>query len=224
MRDLLIFGAGYPDIVDLVDAINAEKKTWNIIGFLDDDRKKHGAQFDTYEILGDSSVIQRYPRAAIVNNVASSTYARYVTTQKIMEYTSNFATLIHPGVSIKRYVNIGVNVTINEGTIIGSHVTIGDHCVTRSICLIAHECILHDYVYIASGVRLAGRVVLKEAAYCGVGAVVRPNAIIGKASLVGAGAVVVEDVQDCVVVAGNPAKAIKQNKEWLEHAALNRGG
>lgn len=224
MHDLLIFGAGYPDIVDLVNAVNAEKKTWNIIGFLDDDEKKHNTQFEGYEILGDSSILQKYPGAAVVNNVASSTYARYVTTQKILQYTSDFATLLHPSVNVKRHVKIGVNVTINEETVIGSHVVIKDHCVCRSICLIAHESTLQEYAYVASGVSLAGRVVLKRGAYCGVGSVVRPNVIIGEACLIGAGAVVVEDVPDYAIVAGNPAKLIKQNEEWLVHTPQNRGG
>ena len=33
---LVIYGASYPEIVKLVDAINCEKKSWDIVGFLDD--------------------------------------------------------------------------------------------------------------------------------------------------------------------------------------------
>ena len=57
-----------------------------------------------------------------------------------------------------------------------------------------------------------GCVSIGDFAFIGAGATVLPNLKIGKNSIIGAGAVVTKDVPDNVVVYGNPAKFIRENK------------
>ena len=53
-------------------------------------------------------------------------------------------------------------------------------------------------------------VVLKRNCWIGAGAVILPGVTVGENSIVGAGSVVTKDVPDNTVVAGNPAKFVKQ--------------
>ena len=55
-----------------------------------------------------------------------------------------------------------------------------------------------------------GKVTIKENAWIGIGAIICPGVTIGRNAIVGAGAVVTKDVQDNVVVGGNPARVIKR--------------
>ena len=82
-----------------------------------------------------------------------------------------------------------------------------------------------DGVQLAPGVKIAtinhdfnerhtiytyGKVTLKKNVWVGMGATICPGVTIGKNSIVAAGAIVTKDVPDNVVVAGVPAKIIKE--------------
>lgn len=50
---------------------------------------------------------------------------------------------------------------------------------------------------------------IKEKAWIGAGAIILPGVTVGKGAIVGAGSIVTKDVPDNVIVAGNPAKKIR---------------
>lgn len=57
-------------------------------------------------------------------------------------------------------------------------------------------------------------VVIKDHVWIGVNAVILKGVTIGEGSIVAAGAVVTKDVPDGCMVAGNPAKMIRENVVW----------
>jgi maltose O-acetyltransferase len=57
---------------------------------------------------------------------------------------------------------------------------------------------------------IEGKIIIEEDCWLGANAVILPNVRIGKMSIVAAGAVVTKDVPPYTVVAGVPAKTIKQ--------------
>ena len=66
---------------------------------------------------------------------------------------------------------------------------------------------------LASGVTLAGKVRVGRGAYLGQRATVRQEIRIGARSLVGMGSVVIEDVAPNTVVAGNPARVLRDSND-----------
>jgi galactoside O-acetyltransferase len=57
-----------------------------------------------------------------------------------------------------------------------------------------------------------GKIIIEDGVWIGSNAVVLPNTRIGKASIIAAGAVVTKDVEPYSIVAGVPAKKIKDRK------------
>ena len=53
-------------------------------------------------------------------------------------------------------------------------------------------------------------VLIKKGACVGIGAIIMPGVTIGKGSIIAAGALVIKDVPDWTIVAGSPAKVIKE--------------
>jgi acetyltransferase-like isoleucine patch superfamily enzyme len=53
-------------------------------------------------------------------------------------------------------------------------------------------------------------VIIEENVWIGANAVILPGVKIGKNSIVGAGSIVTKDVEENVIVAGNPARIIKR--------------
>lgn len=113
------------------------------------------------------------------------------------------------GVIIGNSVEIGANTCIDRGTL--DDTEIGDNVKIDNLCHIAHNVIIKNNCSVIALSMLAGSVVLGNNAYIAPGAMIMNQLKIGENSLVGLGAVVVKDVKDNVVVAGVPAKTIREN-------------
>jgi acetyltransferase-like isoleucine patch superfamily enzyme len=101
---------------------------------------------------------------------------------------------INRGVFIAREVLIDDNypelLTIEEGAVLSWRVVVLMHDTSR-----------HPHI--------VAPVTIKRKALIGVGAIIMPGVIIGEYAQVGSGAVVTKDVEPYTVVAGVPAKKIK---------------
>jgi len=84
-------------------------------------------------------------------------------------------------------------IILEEGVMIGPHVSL--------------LTVNHDFNDLQ--VLLCKPVIIKENAWIGANATILPGVTIGKGAIVGSGSVVTKDVEDNMIVAGNPAKVIR---------------
>lgn len=68
---------------------------------------------------------------------------------------------------------------------------------------------------------LAAPIHVKSNTFIGMDAIILKGVTIGENCIVGAGAVVTRSVPDGAIVAGNPAKVVRQTKDYLENAEKN---
>ena len=71
----------------------------------------------------------------------------------------------------------------------------------------------HDYLERRKTIETGLPIHIGDDCWLGGGVIVCPGVTIGNRVIVGAGSVVTHDIPDDVVVAGNPAKVIKTNKQ-----------
>lgn len=210
-QPLIIIGTGGNalDILDIVDAANAQKPTWEVVGFLDDARPR-GSHFEGIEILGGVRDASRHSGRQFVNAIGSD--KSYRKRPDIVQQTKlaleQFATLIHPFTAISRRVKVAPGSCVNPGVVIASGVTIGAHVWLGSGCVIGHDAVIEDYSLIAPRAVLSGFSRVGSAAYIGGGACVRQRVTIGERALVGIGGVVIGDVAAGTTVVGNPARVL----------------
>ncbi len=86
---------------------------------------------------------------------------------------------------------------------------LGKACIINTGASVDHECRLGDGVHVGPGARLAGCVSVGRYATIYTGAVVLPRLSIGEGAVVAAGAVVTDDVPPYSLVAGIPARRIR---------------
>lgn len=113
------------------------------------------------------------------------------------------------GVIIGKNVEIGANTCIDRGTL--DDTVIGNNVKIDNLCHIAHNVVIKDNCSVIALSMLGGSVVLEKDSYIAPGAIIKNQLNIGEKSLVGLGAVVIKHVEKNKVVAGVPAKVIKEN-------------
>jgi len=121
----------------------------------------------------------------------------------------HFATIVHPSVSMSKFVEIGEGSVVCAGCILTTQVTIGKHCNLNLDSTFGHDVVVKDFCNISPGCHLSGYVTLEEGVDLGTGVNILPHVTIGKNSVVGAGATVTKDIPDNVLCVGTPAKPIK---------------
>ena len=212
MNDLIIIGAsGFGrEVAWLVERINKQKKSWNLIGFFDDNEEAQNTIINGYKVLSNINGIKDYPDAYYICAVgASRTRKMLIERVKMLNHKAKFATLIDPSVDALDYVSIGEGSIICAGTIITVNVDIGEHVIVNLDCTIGHDAIIRDFVTLYPSVNVSGNTTIGDCTEIGTGTQIIQGKVIGDNSIVGAGSVVIRDLPSKCTAVGSPAKPIK---------------
>ena len=128
---------------------------------------------------------------------------------------------IEPGAIIREQVEIGDRAVIMMGAIINIGAVVGEGSMIDMGAVLGGRATVGKNCHIGAGAVLAGVIepASAEPVRIGDGTLVGANAVViegvqvGKNCVVAAGAVVIEDVPDNMVVAGCPARIIKERDE-----------
>jgi tetrahydrodipicolinate N-acetyltransferase len=128
---------------------------------------------------------------------------------------------IEPGCIIRDGAEIGEHIIGMMGAVVNIGAVVGDGTMLDMNCVVGARAMVGSNCHIGAGAVLAGvleppsadPVVVEDDVLIGANAVILEGVRIGRNSVVAAGAVVTEDVAPDSVVAGQPARVIKQVDE-----------
>ncbi|WP_134703904.1 2,3,4,5-tetrahydropyridine-2,6-dicarboxylate N-acetyltransferase [Ammoniphilus sp. YIM 78166] len=128
---------------------------------------------------------------------------------------------IEPGAIIRDQVEIGNNAVIMMGAVINIGAVVGEGTMIDMNVVLGGRATVGKNCHIGAGSVLAGvieppsasPVIVEDDVVVGANAVLLEGVRVGKGAVVAAGAVVVDDVPPYTVVAGTPARVIKQIDE-----------
>jgi sugar O-acyltransferase (sialic acid O-acetyltransferase NeuD family) len=213
MRDLVILGAGGAsrEIAEAIGEINRHERTWNLLGFLDDDPAKAGSIFNGVPVIDPISSASEYSAFFVIGIAAvQNRWVRKRIVEQLGLAQQRFATVIHPSASVSPYARIGFGSVVLQNVVVTPDGVIGDHVVVEYGAMIGHDTLIEDFATIGPGAIVSGSVRLRQGVFVGAGAVIRDGLTVNEGALIGMGAVVVKEVSAHATVVGNPARPLRR--------------
>lgn len=211
MKDLAIYGAGGfgRELACLVNLLNKEAPTWNLIGFFDDNPDLKGKHNEYGEILGGRDVLNAWAQPLCVLMAIGSGS----TVKKVLSGIHN-PLIEFPNFFYQSTFSDEHNVKFGRGNIaIGTHfscaVTLGDFNMMNGSVVFGHDAVVGNYNTFMPGVRVSGEVRIGEECFFGVGSIVLQQLKIGDRVKLGAGSVLMTKPKNDNLYIGNPAKIFK---------------
>lgn len=208
---LVIVGAGGfgRETADVVEAINASVRTWDLLGFVDDapsainlERLRRRG----YDWLGDvASVRGLSDRVRFVVGIGAPSVRR-ILAARLEDASLRAATLVHPAATIGSEVTLGEGTIVCAGARITTNIEVGRHVHVNPNVTVGHDTVIEDFVSLNPACSISGDCTIGTGTLIGVGAVVLNQIGVGEGATVGGGACVVREVPADLVVKGVPAR------------------
>lgn len=200
MKKLIILGAGGTafDLIDIAHAMNSVEKTWNILGYLDDNSELKDKIVYDYPVLGKIEEAQNYEDVYFASSIANiyDPLLRKRIIEKNNIPVDKLASLIHPRAIISESAEILPGAIIYGNVTLSSRVVVGYNVFVCGNTFLGHECKISDHCALSVGCYLASDVSVGECSYLGVGVMARHQITIGEACVIGLGTRIVKNVPD----------------------------
>lgn len=106
------------------------------------------------------------------------------------------------------YMNAGAQLRCKE------RIVIGENCaIARNVLIMDFDAHLITYMDGTTN-KVTAPITIGNSVWIGVGATILKGVTIGDNAIIGAGAVVTKDVAANTIVAGNPARVIREHRQW----------
>lgn len=212
VRDLVILGAGGygREVLQVVNDVNRDRSTWNLLGFLDADTALHGQDVHGHEILGGEQWLDRANPPAVAVAVGSSA-GRLRAVQALGRIGhGDHVTLVHPRAWTGSRVSLGHGSIVLAGVAASTDIEVGNYVCLNKNCVLGHDARLGDFVTVSPGASVSGFVAVGEGTELGANSVIVQGHSIGEWSFLGAGAAMNADVAANVTAVGVPARVVRE--------------
>ena len=95
------------------------------------------------------------------------------------------------------------------GSLAEPYAEIGNSVVLEDYAAAGHDSKIGDYCHICAKVNIGGGCQIGQSSFLGLHSATKQDVVIGEYAVVGMGGIVLEDVNSWTIVAGVPAKKIK---------------
>jgi sugar O-acyltransferase (sialic acid O-acetyltransferase NeuD family) len=174
------------------------------------------------DYLGDDATMQATYTAGevtLINGVGSNgaITRRAELFEECIAAHYSFGDVIHPSAWLSPSATHAQGLQILAGAVVNTRAQLGNNVLINSHAVVEHHCTVGDHCHIASGAVVCGDCHIGRAVHIGAGAVINPGTSIGDGAVIASGAVVIADVTAGYLMAGVPAQAKNQGKQWVSH-------
>ena len=215
MKKIAILGTGgfARELATLIQDINKQKSTFELLGFVDNSKEK-GTIINGYTVIGNDEDINSTTEEIGLVLAFGDPIIKIKVKNKFTNPLISFPTLIHPSVIIgdEKFVKIGEGCTICAGCILTTNIVVKNYVTLNLQCTVGHDTIINDYAAFMPSCNISGEANIAEGVYCGTGVKIINQTSVGEYSIIGAGAVITKAIPAKCTAVGIPAKPIKFHK------------
>lgn len=209
MKKLVIIGAGDfgREVSWLVERINAQCPTWELLGFVDDDQAVQGRMVDGYPVLGTTRWLECCTDQLYVTCSIGTGRVRKLVMERVLKQENlQAATLVDPAVIVGRNVTVGPGCVVCAGTVLAIDAVLTGHVIINLNCTIGHDTVLHDFCTVNPGSNISGKVCVGACTDIGTGSKIIQGLQICEHCIIGAGGVVVRHITEQGTYVGVPVR------------------
>ena len=204
MINVVIIGAGYPDLFDVIEDINAIKKKINVLYIVDEKRYKKKKIYGHLIRKNFHKSKNKKKDFFLVNNVASTIENR----EKIFKKFNRkfkFTNIIHPDSKIGN-LKIGKGNIICKNVYIGKNLNIKNNNLFSPNVYLGHDTKINSNCFFGPNSTVLGNVKIKNNNFIGSSSTIIQSCIINENCTISMASVVFSDLKKFSKVIGNPAR------------------
>lgn len=203
---VLVGGGGHAsDVLQAVEALNATRPTYHVVGILDDD-DVDPHRFARRGVTRIGSVDDLVDIDAAYVLCLGWPWTRHAVAQRIGGRGRPAAPIVHPSADVGAGVELGPGSVVLGNSHVSPYVCFGAHALVSYGASVGHDTIFGGHVSVMPNAAVSGGVTAGNRVLVGTGAVVREGVRLGDDVRIGAGAAVVADVAAGLTVVGVPAR------------------
>jgi len=192
-RRVMLLGAGghASDVLGVIERINLQEPTWEVVGIADDSKEP---RLDRYvgrnvPFLGTiDEALARHPDVEFLATIGFPG-GRRIVAERAERAGCRPATLVDPRAIVAPNADIGAGTVVLGGSYLSALVRVGRHAYVSALVVIGHDTVIGDYSSLMPGAMICGDAVLGSDVLVGANATVLQGARVEEGASVGAGAV-----------------------------------
>lgn len=120
-------------------------------------------------------------------------------------------TMIHPSAHVSKYCKLGEGVIVHINSVVHPNVVIDDNTVLSFNSSVTHDSRIGKNSYIALGVMIGAYCKIGHNVFIGIGSILISGKVdyVGTGAYIGAGSLLTRSVDEYQLVAGSPARVIR---------------
>lgn len=203
------FGEFGIEVLEMAERINTNKHCWEKIFFVEIDSIQDDMVMEE-ELFFHNCIPDEYECTIAVGEV----YLREKIYKKYKQRGYRFATLIDSMASVSRSAKVKEGCLIFPFVYVAHDCYVAENTILHAHSIIENDCIIGQHCFISLGAFVGACTEIGEVVFVGPNTTVRDKIKIGHYTIIGMGSVVTHNIGSKVVWVGNPAKFIRENKDF----------
>ena len=207
MKNIVIIGSGgfAKEVAFLIDEINRDKPTWNILGFIDNNVRETNGKYKIFQ--NDEYLFNTTNELNVVFGIGNPAlleklYLKFSKNKKL-----KFPNLIHPNVSGDwERINLGEGNIICASNTFTTDIVIGNCNIINLDCTIGHDTAIGNFNVLNPSVNVSGGVKIGNKNLLGTSSTILQYLKINNNITIGAGALLTKNAEEEGIYIGSPAK------------------